>query len=112
MGSVTCRRRQPGRYNARREHPGDLRSRLAQVAEQRREAASAKHERRLERRERALRRRLARAEAFTRYDWGAAEADFGQFVGDVTDVPGVYEPWRAQGVPIRMLLRAGFRPQR
>src|SRR5687768_4212192 len=92
-------------YNARREHPEPLRRQLARIAEERRETATARHRRQLERRETALRRRLAYAEALANYDWDAAEADFAEFVSGVTQVPGVYERWRAHGVPIRVLLR-------
>jgi hypothetical protein len=98
-------------YNARREHPNDLRRQLTEVAKQRRAAATVKQQRQLKRREQALSRRLADAEAMADYDWDAAEADFAGFVAGASGEPGVYERWRAYGVPIRVLLRAGLRPR-
>jgi hypothetical protein len=99
-------------YNARREHADDLRSQLVHIEEQRRDASTAKQRRQIERREKALRRRLAYAQELADYDWDAAEADFAEFVSGVAQVPGAYERWRAQGVPIRVLLRAGVKPLR
>jgi hypothetical protein len=62
--------------------------------------------------ERALRERIAQAETLRDYDWEAGEAEFARFVRRAVGVPGVYERWRAHGVPIRVLLSAGLRPDR
>jgi hypothetical protein len=99
-------------YNARREYPADLRRQLADVAEAHERAITARQRRRLERRQRALKQRLADAEALADYDWEAAEADFAEFVSSAIQTPGVYERWRRHGIPIRVLLKAGYKPRR
>jgi hypothetical protein len=95
-------------YNARREHPNDLRTALGQIALARRDATSERRRRRLDRQEQTLGRRLAVAEELARYDWAAGEDEFIEWVRGVANVPGVYERWRAHGVPLRVLRRAGF----
>jgi hypothetical protein len=96
-------------YNARREDPDRLRAMLADLESARGQAETPKRRRQLDRQARALRQRLRVAEALREYDWEAGEAAFVEFVRGVVNVPGVYERWRAHGVPVHVLRRAGFR---
>jgi len=99
-------------YNARREDPAHLRRQLAEVAEASDRATTASEQRRLARRRRALDQRLADADALVDYDWEAAEAEFADSARAFIQEPGVYERWRSYGVPVRVLLKAGYKPRR
>jgi hypothetical protein len=98
-------------YSAHRESPDQLRRALASIDEAVRQETSAGLRRRLLRKAYLVRRRLTMAEMMAAYDWSRAESEFVEWVCKAIDQPGVFERWRAHGVPLRVLLDARRRSE-
>jgi hypothetical protein len=97
-------------YNARREDPTKLRAHIrgleALIEAEQRPGRRRKLIGRLDR----VRRRLRSAETMATYDWGAGEIEFAAWVSKAMSRPDAVARWRMHGIPLRVLIQAGYRP--